>query len=135
MGGRIGGVAGIDPQAMREMMSLLRQRPERIEMTLTDTLFTITLLPGAPMALPMSGDEVELEMGGVVAKVRVVWDALQPRLERSIEGGGTIVDRLEVAGEGRLLLTRSVELLRRDVELRFAYDRAEEGQAWPRPVI
>ena len=128
-GGR-GGFGAVDEESMeaaRHLMTAALQRPTRITLELSDSLFTLAQSPGGRAVVPMGGDEVELSRTAWPTKAKVEWDDLQPRLQRSFDKGGKIVDRFEVVDRNRLILTRTFEAPREgDVELHFAYDR-EEG--------
>lgn len=107
-GGGRGGMGGFDPAAMQATMQLMRSRPQRIELQLTDSVFAMTL-PGRPaLILPMDGDKVDLPGGDLQVTAKVHWKDGMPRLERSVKDGGTVVDEFEVPPNGTLLVTRSL---------------------------
>ena len=123
------GRAGIDGrgmEAIRDLREAAGHRPERIILELDDSLVTIRQSPGIRAAVPTNGDEIELPGSGGARKARVEWKDLEPRLERSFEGGGRIVDHFQAVGRTRLTLTRTVEIGRmREFRMVFAYDRQE----------
>lgn len=138
IGGRAGGgmlgpgsFRGPDPesvQAMQRLMEEARQRPERITLALDDSLFSTDLHSGAHVILPIDGERVQLSGPPSPVTARLGWDGLQPRLERIIEKGGTIVDLFEVVDRTKLIVIRRVEVERgRDLRFEFIYRR--EGAA------
>jgi hypothetical protein len=114
----------LNAAAMRATMELASVRPERIELHLTDSLFVLTERRSAQIQLPMNGDEIELSRGEWPLKAKVRWDDRKPRVERSVDEGGKVVDLYELLAPDRLLVSRAVDAgLRGDVELSFVYDR------------
>jgi hypothetical protein len=96
-----------------------------MKLNLTPQLFSLQLDDEEPMQVPMSGDEVGIEREGRTVGTVLRWEERKPRLERSVEYGGKIVDRFEVMPSGRLMVSRRFEGSTLDQqELRFVYDRA-----------
>ena len=123
-GGPIGGVARRDMEAIRYMTALALHRPQRLTVTVDDSVFVLAPSSGAHSEVPTAGEEVEVPIGPRPVRARIRWNDLQPSLERAIEGGGRIVDDFEVIDGSRLILTRTVEFGRgRDLRLVFVYDR------------
>ena len=123
-GGPGGGIDRPSFEAIRHLISAARQRPTLVTLALDDSLFTLVQSPGGRVVVPMDGDEVEVARREWPTRARVEWDDLQPRLERSFEDGGSIIDHFEVVGGTWLLLTRSIDVSRgRPLQMTFAYDR------------
>ena len=120
-----------DKVAMRATMNLARRRPERITLELSDSLFVVIQSPGGRAAVPMNGDEIELNRSEWPTKVKVQWDGREPSFERALEDGGKIVDRFELVSRDRLIVTREFEVgPMGKTTVRFAYDR-EGGDSRP----
>lgn len=110
---------------MRATLALARARPGRIQLELTDSTFAATYARGRRTEVPMTGDEVEMELATWPTKAKVRWDDRIPRLTWSLDEGGVVTDRYELVEDDRLLLTRVFNTGRGgDVEVRFVYDRA-----------
>lgn len=123
-GGRGFGGPAINPAALEATMELAFSRPSRIYLDLSDSLFVVTQTPGVRLALPMGGDESEVELASWPTTAKVAWDDRRPRVERSVENGGRIIDRYELVTPRRLVITRTLDgAPGGDLELRFAYDR------------
>jgi hypothetical protein len=119
----------MDPAALQATMELAFSRPTRIELELTDSSFVVAHTPGVRIALPMQGDEVEVELGRWPSTATVNWDDRKPRVERSVEDGGRVVDRYELLTPGRLLVTRTLEGgPGGESEFRFVYDREDANR-------
>ena len=109
-------------------MTLARARPGRIQLALTDSTFVATYARGRRIEVPMTGDEVELDLATWPTKARVQWDDRVPRLKWSFDEGGVVTDRYELVAHDRLLLTRVFNAGRGDdVEVHFVYDRRPDG--------
>jgi hypothetical protein len=98
-----------------------------MELELTPEVFSLRLDDEEPMLVPMHGDEVEIEREGRAVEATVRWEDRRPRLERSIENGGKVIDRFERLASGRLLVDRRFEgSALGPQDLRFVYTRAAE---------
>ena len=136
-GGRGGGGAGIpgsgtgagaaglfNAGAVRAATALARARPASIQLDLSDSLFVAEYEGGGRTAVPMSGEEVGLELGGAPARVNVEWQDGRPSLRWVIEDAGRVTDSYEVLPSGRMLLTRVFRVgISGDVEARFFFNR------------
>lgn len=128
-GGPGGGRGQIDRsnvEAARAMASAARHRPERMLLALDDSILSVTPSGADRIVVPMDGEEVELPGARWPTSAKVEWDRLEPRLERTVEDAGRIVDRFQVFDRTRLVVTRTLET-RHGTEKRlvFQYDRTE----------
>jgi len=113
-----------DSGAWAVIQRMARTRPAKMELALTPELFSLRLDEEEPMLVPMQGDEVEIEREGRVVGTALRWEEGRPRLERSIENEGKVVDRFEALASGRLMVSRRFEgSLLGPQELRFVYTR------------
>lgn len=132
-GGGILGGGGPDPSVMEATIDVFQAVPDRFALTVTDSLVITTWGGEGEARIPIAGDAVPLDararlragLPEIEAKAR--WDGGRLRLERRIDGGGTIVDLLEPTAEGdRLLVTRTVDGVRGAIpEITLAFDRAQ----------
>ena len=89
-------------------MSLGSDRWPRFTIAMDDSTFALTpARRGRGMELPMSGDEIEQSEGQATVEVRLRWRDLNPRIERSVEGGGKIEDTFELVAEDTIVVKRS----------------------------
>jgi hypothetical protein len=136
-GGRGGGgfpgrgpVGPVDPEAMRATFALARTRPSTIRLDLSDSLFAADYEGGLETNAPMSGDEVDLDLNGRPARVRVAWKDAQPRLTWRVAEGGQVTDRFELLATGRLMITRVYSGGGGSAfEARFVYTRRQAAAA------
>jgi hypothetical protein len=132
MGGRPGGMGGPggldgrvpDLAAIRAMSELARATPDRITVTVNDSLVTVVGLHDSALVLPF-GESVALRHGAVQLEARAEWDGAELVVERSVETGA-VTDRIEPIDQGdRLVITRRVELgPGPGPELTFVFDRS-----------
>lgn len=128
LGGRPGGGRGridrANVEATRAMASSARHRPTRITLALDDSLLSVDPSRGDRIVVPTHGAEVELQGARWPTRAKVEWDDLEPRVRRTFEDAGRIVDHFQVFDRTRLVLTRTVEMERGDeVRMVFQYDR------------
>ena len=112
---------------MQATISAAQRRPERLTLELNDSLFVMTQSPGGRTVAPMNGEEVDIGRSNWPTKVKLQWDARTPRIERSFDEGGKVIDHFELVSRDRLIITREFEAGRGKTELHFAYDRKDGG--------
>lgn len=130
-GGGFPGGGGPDPVAMEATFEVFRVVPDRFTLAVTDSLVATTLAGEDEARMPVAGDAIPIYIRGERIEAKARWDGRRLRLERRIDGGGTIVDLVESLAEGnRLLVTRTVSgVPGATPEIRLAFDRAEEAPA------
>lgn len=127
-GGGFPGGGPSDPAALEATFDVFRAVPDRFTLTVTDSLVVTTWAGEREARIPVAGDAIPISgrrRPWIEAKAR--WDGRKLRIERRIDGGGTIVDLVEAIPEGnRLLMTRTVKGVPGAIpEIRLAFDRAE----------
>jgi hypothetical protein len=114
----------IDTEAMFAASELARRRPATIELALSDSLFVADYEGGVKTEVPMTGEQVQMEVSRQPTKAWVEWREGKPRLTWEVEDGGHVTDRFEVLPTGRLALSRVFNNgFGGDVEVRFVYSR------------
>ena len=126
-GGRGVGAPSMTPEGMRATTQLALHRPGRLVLAFTDSTFAYRPEGAEPLLLPIEGDEIDLSSGESSWSARLKWDDRQPVLERSVEGGGEVIDRFDSLTPDRLLVTRSFTQGREEVEVRLLFDREGGG--------
>jgi hypothetical protein len=124
-GHRGGGGGGPDPAALEATFEVFRAVPDHFTLTVTDSLVVTTWAGEREVRMPVAGDAFPISVQGRRIEAKANWDGGRLRLERRIEGGGTIVDLVETLAEGdRLLVIRTVKGVPRTIpEIRLAFDR------------
>ena len=84
------------------------------EFTLTLRPESITLIQGDAEAvvLTLGGEESAITQGGVEYFAAVEWTDEGLLIERKVDGGGKVKDKMRVDEEGRLVVERSIDALR-----------------------
>lgn len=126
--GRHGGALGggrPDPAALEATFDVFRSVPDDFILTVTDSLVVTTWAGQKEARMPVGGDAIPVSVRGPKIEARAEWDGGRLRLERRIEGGGTVVDIVEPLAEGsRLLVIRTVKGASGTIpEVRLVFDR------------
>ncbi len=96
-----------DRTAMRQVMMMTGDRPDRLELSLDDQTFRVRYGDGETWAVPMSGGRLTVSGTLVDASLRIVWEeGGSPTLEREVEAGGLLRDNFQALSNRRLVLTR-----------------------------
>lgn len=102
--------AAANREAIGAVLAIAAERPERLELAVTDTTFRMAL-PRRTVALPIGG-QAESMAGPtgvrIDARVRRQENALV--LERFVTNVGTVADRLHIDDDGNLNVTRRVRM-------------------------
>lgn len=136
-GGRGGGMPGtgptgqgmVDPEEMRRVMESTRF------LARTQTEFGLTLRPdaasfrpadGPAVVIPLGGDESSVQEGEIEYFAAAEWTEEGLVVERKVDGGGRVKDKIHVDDEGRLVVERVIDALRGGkVEGTLVYRRGE----------
>ncbi len=108
---------------MRATIEVLRRRPETLILRASAVEFGYTPIPGATIALPMDGTEIEVREGEHRIRTKVSWEGPILLLEHHVVGGGRVRERLEVVGD-RLIMTRIIMASGPGEPLVLAYNRS-----------
>jgi hypothetical protein len=134
-GGRGGGGSGgggIDPERMRETMSMVREAVRRIDLQQGDSTVTIIYDLGRASLLYTDGRKLEQELrGGAKMEIRAGWKGEYFIVERKIDGGGKIKEEYMIpTGTGQLFVITRLEIDRmpQPIEFRRVYDAASDSR-------
>lgn len=107
MGGRPGsrfmGRRRGDPKARHDLHTMAVTIPTRLDLSLTDSLVTVTYAGQEPLALPF-GEDVEHQLPDSVAlQARAEWDTGRLVIIRSVKDGGSITETYMPSVDGKRL--------------------------------
>jgi hypothetical protein len=125
-----GGAGNVDAEEMRRVLETTRL----ITRTHTELLLTLrpesaTLRPadGVPLVLPLSGEEQSVVRGEAEYFAAAGWTDEGLLIERKVDGGGRVTDKIQVDQAGRLVVEREIDALRGGtVKGTLVYERKEE---------
>jgi hypothetical protein len=109
------GGGGFDPEEMRRVM----QATQAISRTQVE--FGLTLRPDAALlrpvdraavVLPLGGEEASIVEGEVAYFAAADWTEEGLIIERKVDGGGRVKDKIHLDEEGRLVVEREIDALR-----------------------
>jgi hypothetical protein len=128
-GGEPGGFGGGgDMERMREFMQMAMQTVQQMELVHDDSSVTITYLNQPALTLATNGKKWKQETDqGTEIEYKAEWKNEELRVERKIDGGGTIKERFLLSPEvDQLFVITKIEGSRmpQDLEFRRVYDRA-----------
>lgn len=114
-GGMPGTAGGMDPEEMRRVMlatMAIARTPGNLALTLRPE--SVTLIQGDTEAvvLTLGGEETAVTLGEVEYFAAAEWTDEGLIIERKVDGGGKVKDKIRVDEEGRLVVERSIDALR-----------------------
>jgi len=113
-GGMTPGGVGVDPGEMRrvfEATGRIAHTPTEIGLDLRPEGASFRPEGSGSMTLPLAGEE-EIRDGGFTYFAAARWTDEGLIVERKVDGGGKVKDRLQVNDEGRLVVKREIDALR-----------------------
>lgn len=126
-GGRPGG-AMADPERVRQLASMVRDRLERFTISQTDSSFSVAGSFGEIYDLPTDGSRVTQEWEGYwTVEMMAGWVERELVVIRQVDDAGKLTESYSPSYTGdRLLVTALLDIEGRGepMELRFVYDRA-----------
>jgi len=114
-GGGLSGGGGFDPEEMRRVMAATQavsRTQTELGLTLRPDVASLRPAEGAALVLPLSGEEETVVDGEVEYFATVKWTEEGLVIERKVDGGGRVKDKLHVDEEGRLVMEREIDALR-----------------------
>ncbi len=96
-----------DRNAMRQVVMMTGDRPDRLELSLDERTFRVRYDEGEPWDVPMTGARLTVAGTLVDTQLRIFWEeGGSPTLEREVEAGGVLRDNFQALSNTRLVLTR-----------------------------
>jgi len=96
-----------EPAAMRQVVLMTSDRPDRLQLSLSGETFSVQYDDGDTWAVPMGGSKLSVPGQLYPTEYRIVWEeGGSPTLEGEVRGGGVLRDNFQVLGDGRLIVTR-----------------------------
>ncbi len=132
-GSRGGGMAGgdMDPEEMRRSMEAIRNMasvPGEVSLTLRPETVTFTQNDAAALVLTLGAGKEEIRQGGVMFEASAKWTKSGLKIDREMEIGGGVEDKVSVNEEGNLVFNREINLMGRTVKGILVYQRkSDEG--------
>ncbi len=119
-GGRRGGMVpggggALDPEEMRRRMQAtqaISRTPVELTLTLRPETATFAALNSAGLALPLDGEEQTITQGEVEYFAGATWTEEGLVIQRKVDGGGGVKDKIHVDEDGRLVVEREIDALR-----------------------
>jgi len=105
----------VDPEEMRRVMEATRL------LARTQTEFGLTLRPdaasfrpagGTAVLIPLGADESAIREGEIEYFAAARWTEEGLVVERKVDGGGKVRDKIHLDEEGRLVVEREIDALR-----------------------
>lgn len=116
-----------DVEAARATLEVLRMFPENFFLEVGESEVVTTWVGGTELRIPVAGEDVTAQVGERRVRATAGWEGPVLRIELDVQGGRTIVDRIEPVPESnRLLLVRTVDAFAGEVpDLRLGFDKAD----------
>lgn len=114
-GGIPGTGGGLDPEEMRRAMQatmVIARTPTELAVDLSPREALLTRAGGSPARLPLGGDEVSVNQEGVEYFEKAEWTSEGLIIERKVDRGGSVKDKMKVDDQGRLIVEREIDALR-----------------------
>ncbi len=126
-GGMRGGApGGMDPEAMQAAMATVRalsSTPESMSLTLRPTRVTLAPLDQAVLTMELGAEEAVFTQGDLEFFARARWMKTGLVVEKEVDEGFAVADKIFLDDEGRLLVERTIHLMGRAVEGTLVYRR------------
>jgi len=115
-----------EPAAMRQVVLMTSDRPDRLELALSAETFSIKYDDGDAWGVPTGGSRISVPGQLYETDYRIVWEESgSPTLEAEVRGGGVLRDNFQVLSNNRLILTRQAVFSGEVWQpTRFVYTRA-----------
>jgi hypothetical protein len=141
MGGGMGGggvrpgsfPGGGDPEEMRQAMQTMQalsQVPGEMNLLMSPDTVTITEQEPQSFALSLglNREEQELQQGQGTFFARAKWTEEGLEIDKKVDGGGGVTDKISLDANGRLIMKREIEnAIRGKVDGTLVYRRKEAG--------
>lgn len=131
MGGGFPG--GGDTEQMRQAMQtmqIISQVPGEMSLVLTPDAVTLTEEEPqtSTLSLGLDTDEQKVEQGLATFFARARWSDKGLEIDRKVDGGGGVKDKISIDANGRLVMKREIENpIRGKVEGTLVYRKQEPG--------
>ncbi len=121
----------MDPEEMRRSMEAIRNMasvPGEVSLTLRPETVTFTQNDAAALVLTLGAGKEEIRQGGVMFEASAKWTKSGLKIDREMEIGGGVEDKVSVNEEGNLVFNREINLMGRTVKGILVYQRkSDEG--------
>ena len=127
-GGMPGG--GMDPEEMRRTMEALRglaRVPGEVSLSLLPETITFTADAANVLILTLGAGKEEVLQGGVILLGTAKWTKDGIEINREMEMGGGVKDKIGLNEEGDLVLKREIDLMNRTVKGTLVYQRKSDN--------
>lgn len=111
-GGMPGGAGARDPEGMRRAMQatqILGRTPENFTLNLSPESATLIQGNAASVTLALGGEESAVPLGDMEYFVAADWTSEGLIIERKVDGGGGVKDKMSVDEDGRLVVERQID--------------------------
>jgi len=119
----------VDPEEMRRVMEstrLLARTQAEFGLTLRPEAASFRSADGTGIVIPLGEDESSIREGEIEYFAAAEWTEEGLVVERKVDGGGRVKDKIHVDEEGRLVVEREIDALRGGkVEGTLVYRRKE----------
>jgi hypothetical protein len=121
----------MDPEEMRRSMEAIRGMamvPGEVSLTLRPERVTFTQDATTVLVLTLGAEKEKTFQGGATFFATAKWTKSGLDINREMEMGGGVKDKVSVNEDGNLVLKREIDLMGRNVKGTLVYQRkSEEG--------